>query len=157
MTRPKTATARLSSRRRRANRRNARGSTGPRSRRGKRRVRGNALKHGLAAGGLAQKITAPQLAALVAGLVGEGADPAQQQAAVTFAMAHLYWQRVQAVQRKLLNRKLRALQLPPHQRDSAVSYLLTGDPELRILARYERRASNQRLRAARALAALSTL
>jgi hypothetical protein len=140
-----------------ANRRNAQASTGPRSRRGKRRVRRNALKHGLAAGTLAKGVPRQKIDALVAALVGLEADPSQRDAAATFAVAHLQWLRVQAVSRRTLKNKLRALKGDRDEQAIVAQSLLTSDQELLALARYERRAAHARLRAARALGYLAAL
>ena len=156
MSNPKRSTPTISlvTPRQRANQRNAQASTGPRSRRGKRRVRRNALRHGLAAGPLAKRISAHQVEALVVALVGHSADPASRQAAVNFALAHLYWLRVQAVQRRMLRSKLRALRYRPEPHALIPHQLLVSDPELRAIARYARRAANARLRAAKAIKCL---
>ena len=153
MAKPKRSTPTISlvTLRQRANQRNAQASTGPRSRRGKRRVRENALKHGLAAGPVAKKIPAHQVEALVVALVGHSADPASRQAAVNFALAHLYWLRVRTVQRRILRCKLRAQQFLHEPEEIVAQRLLVSDPELRALMRYERRAANARLNAAKAM------
>jgi hypothetical protein len=140
-----------------ANRRNAQASTGPRSRRGKRRVRRNALKHGLAAGTLATGVPRHKIDALVAALVGQEADLSHRHAAATFAVAHLQWLRVQAVYRRTLKTKVRASKVDRDHREIVAQTLLTSDQELLVLARYERRAANARLRAARALGYLPVL
>jgi hypothetical protein len=140
-----------------ANRRNAQASTGPRSRRGKCRVRRNALKHGLAAGTLAKGVPRQKIDALVEALVGPEADPFPQQAAATIAVAHLQWLRVQGVYRRTLKNKLRALKVDRDQQAIVAQSLLASDQELLVLARYGRRAANLRLPAARALGSLAVL
>jgi hypothetical protein len=141
----------LSMRGHEANRQNSKSSTGPLTRRGKKRVRRNSWKHGLAAGRLAKKIPHHKVETLAIGLVGKGAELAIRQAAIDFALAHLYWLEVQAVQAKILKRKLRAIDYYDAHHELVVQSLLASDPELRSLARYERRAFNRRLALARAL------
>ena len=151
MSPPRPSTA-LKAQRLSANRRNAQASTGPRSRRGKRRVRRNALKHGLAAGTLAKGVPRHKIDALVAALVGPDADLSHRHAAATFAVTHLQWLRVQAVYRRTLRSKLRALIIHGDHQAIIAQSLLTSDQALLAVARYERRAANARLRAAKALA-----
>jgi hypothetical protein len=117
-------------------------------------VRKNALKHGLAAGPLAQKYPAHQIEALVESIVGPDAGANELAAAHEFARAHLYWQRVIAVQKKMLS--LKRKEFHPGQKAHAldVETLLASDPQLKKLSRYERRAFNRRLIAAKAFAAM---
>jgi hypothetical protein len=126
--------------RRGANRRNAARSTGPRTARGKRRVRRNALKHGLASNALAPRICERKVDRLVKALVGTDRAPEFCDLARIFVFAELAWQRVQQVQRALL-------QAQPTQCRGA----LVAHPQLAAVHRYERRAANKRLRALSAL------
>lgn len=135
-----------------ANRRNAQRSTGPRTRSGKHRVRKNALKHGLAAGPLAQKYPKHQVEALVDSILGPDAGDSQRAAAQEFALAHLYWQRVISFQKKALKLKLNELQRSNNSGSLHIDTLVESDPELQRLRRYEKRAFNRRLKAARTLA-----
>jgi hypothetical protein len=134
-----------------ANRLNAQASTGPVTRSGKLRVRRNAVKHGLAAGPLAQKFRKHQVRALMDSILGPDACISEIAAAQEFAMAHLYWQRVVAIQKKTLKRKLRALQLEQGAGPLQVEMLMESDLELKRLSRYEKRAFKRRLKAAHSL------
>jgi hypothetical protein len=148
------STDRSSTLRREVNRRNALASTGPITRSGKFRVRRNALKHGLAAGPLAQKFPQRKVDALVEALVGSCCNPAIRDAAAQFAIAHLNWLKVAAVHQKILDRKLRDLGIRlgskgQGDRNQAIMLsMLTSDPELVKIERYERRAFSRRRRAA---------
>jgi hypothetical protein len=72
-------------------------------------------------------------------------------------VAHLHWLRVQAVYRRTLKTKLRALKVDRDQQAIVAQSLLASDQQLLAVARYERRAANARLRAARALGYLPVL
>jgi hypothetical protein len=143
--------------RRDSSRRNAQKSTGPASRAGKRRVRRNALKHGLTAGPLAYSFQKNKVDEIIENLVGLKAEAGVHDAAREFAHAHLYWLRVLGVQRKIIRTKVCALKAQSRNarnssmRLSLAETLLMSDPDLLVINRYERRAANNRLRAARAL------
>src|SRR5688500_12627140 len=128
-----------------ANRRNALASTGPTTRSGKLRVRRNALKHGLAAGPLAQKFPKRRINLIVETLVVSHADHAVEQAAVDFAVAHLYWLRVVNVRKKLVRGKLEELGNTGGLQKAAAEVLVMSDPEVTKLDRYLRRAFRRRL------------
>jgi hypothetical protein len=120
-----------------ANRRNAARSTGPRTARGKRRVRRNALKHGLAANTLS--IPAPQrdVVNLIAALLGKTAKPDHCELARDFVLAHFYWKRVLMLQRHLLRT----------HKHVALTNEIVKDKLLAALARYEQRAARSCLQA----------
>src|SRR5262249_13061805 len=84
-----------------ANRRNAQRSTGPRSRKGKRRVSKNALRHGLATRILDDPEKSPQVEQLVRALAPEG-RPDRLQLARIVAEAELEVIRVRTARRNLL-------------------------------------------------------
>ena len=85
-----------------ANRRNAHRSTGPRSRAGKRRSSGNALRHGLS-GRLGDHAGA-QVDALAHLLVGDNADEQMLELAYVIVRAHLHLQRVRQVKSDIMER-----------------------------------------------------
>jgi len=140
-----------------SNRRNAQKSTGPSSRAGKLRIRRNALKHGLTAGPLACTFPKHKVNEIIESLVGLKAEAGVHEPARAFAHAHLYWLRVLAVRRKIMRTKVCALKAQwrkagnSSMRLSLAETLLMSDPDLLVINRYERRAANNRLRAARAL------
>src|SRR5215475_1858595 len=80
-----------------ANRANAARSTGPRTRAGKAAVARNALRHGLSLPVLADPALAPEVAALAARIIGEGADPARHAAALRIAEAQVDILRIRRV------------------------------------------------------------
>jgi hypothetical protein len=98
------------SRRIRANRANARLSTGPRSGDGKARAARNALRHGLSLGSGALAELAPEIARLAVSLAGEGADPTRRELAGQAAEAHLDLLRIRRMRRALLASALAALE-----------------------------------------------
>ena len=134
---------------RQANRCNALLSTGPITRSGKMRVRRNALKHGLAAGLLAQKFPRRRVEAVVKAL--GGLDPESHAAALYFAQAHLYWLKVNKVRRRALARKLEEIARAEDLSQGAAQAIALSDPELIRLKRYEKRALRGRVKAAQAL------
>jgi hypothetical protein len=114
-------------------------------------VRRNALKHGLAAGPLAQKFPKGRINRIVATIVGSDANPATQHAAVEFALAHLCWLRVINVRKKLFRRKLDEVGGDSALQGFAAEALVMSDPEFAKLDGYERRAFRRRLHAALAV------
>jgi|RhiMetdeSRZDD1v2_1073273.scaffolds.fasta_scaffold1991361_1 hypothetical protein len=132
-----------------ANRQNALRSTGPRTRFGKLRVRRNALKHGLAAGSLAQKFPRRRIEAIVKAL---GAlDSQSHVAAVRFAKAHLYWVKVTKLRRQFLAQKGQEVARTGDLGRRAAEAMALSDPGRIRLERYEKRALRSRLKAAQAL------
>jgi hypothetical protein len=143
-----------SNHRRKANKRNAQSSTGPRSRSGKLKVRKNALRHGLAAATLARRFPKRQVSAIVECLAGFN-DSAMREAAEKFAVAHLFWSRIEALRQKTIKYKLRVyrrLRYPAGSFNSSIMLAMAmHDPDVLAIDRYERRAFNQRRRAAEKL------
>jgi hypothetical protein len=137
--------------RREVNKRNALASTGPVTRPGKLRVRRNALKHGLAAGPLAQKFPKRRINRIVEAVISSDANPGAKHAVAEFAVAHLYWLRVISVRKKLMRRKLEELGSNCGLQGSAAEALVMSDPGVAKLDRYERRAFRRRLHAALAV------
>jgi hypothetical protein len=95
------------------------------------------MKHGLSSNALAPRICEAKVDRLIKAIIGNRTTSDDHKAARNFALAELAWQRVQRVQRTLLQN---------HCKDALVS-----DPKLAAINRYERRAANKRLRALCAL------
>jgi len=112
-------------------------------------VRQNALKHGLAAGPLAQKLPKRRIEAIVNAL--GASDPQSHAAAVYFAQAHLYWVKVAKVRRRALAHKAEEIAGMGDLSRRAAQAIALSDPELIRLERYEKRALRSRLKAAQAL------
>ena len=134
----------------RANRLNAKASTGPRTRAGKARSRQNARKHGLSAAGLNPEVDA-EVARLVELIMGEyGSDEVMRAAARSLAEAQVQVRRVRAYKVALLSNGVfacgayveadcdRSPGIPPD-----VVQILEG------LERYEKRAFSHRKSALR--------
>lgn len=98
-----------SARRLRANRANARLSTGPRSRDGKARASRNALRHGLSLGSGALPELAPEIARLAAELAGPGAQQAQLERARAVAEAQFDLVRIRRLRHSLIDAVLAEL------------------------------------------------
>jgi hypothetical protein len=140
-------------RQRNANRRNAQLSSGPRTKRGKTKVRKNALRHGLAAAPSARVFPKPRVNAIVAALVGLCNDPGIRETAEKFALAHLSWMQTEAVRQKVIKQKLKTYHRIESSKgnDNVSIALVLSDPEVMAIDRYERRAFSRRQRAAKAL------
>ena len=95
-----------SERQRRANRANARLSTGPRTARGKRRSARNARRHGLSLPVIDDPVLAPQVEALARRLAGEAADARRLCLAHRIAEAQIDLNRVRAFRRRYLEQAL---------------------------------------------------
>ena len=95
-----------------ANRRNARRSTGPKSRAGKRRSSANALRHGLSCGIVGDRAGAG-VDALARRLVGDHADEEMLELAGRVVRAHLDLLRVREIKRDLTERVYRFGALDP--------------------------------------------
>ncbi|MGY4607021.1 hypothetical protein ACVW16_005433 [Bradyrhizobium sp. USDA 4474] len=117
-----------------ANRENAKRSTGPKTLVGRLKSSRNALRHGLAIPVTADTLSPPSR--IVELLAPEGASQLQKLAVVELAQAHILLKRVAAVRKGLLIEL--EFQSPSHKQMR----------RLAALERYERRAHRQRRRAA---------
>jgi hypothetical protein len=89
-----------------ANRRNARNSTGPKSRIGKARTASNARRHGLASSIWSEPVLANATEALARELAGPSASPELQSLAREAAAAHIAVDRVQRMRHRLMVQQL---------------------------------------------------
>jgi len=96
----------ISARKLRANRANARASTGPRTAAGKTSAAGNARRHGLSLPVLADPSRAAEVEALAQELAREGASPELQELAARIAEAQIELVRVRRARHDLLSRAL---------------------------------------------------
>jgi hypothetical protein len=94
----------ISSRKLRANRNNARASTGPRTSTGKALAARNARKHGLSVPIMADPSLAADVKILAQQIAGEGANDQLQQLAARIAEAQIDLLRVRRARRELLSR-----------------------------------------------------
>jgi hypothetical protein len=104
----------ISARKLRANRANARASTGPRTAEGKSSAARNARRHGLSLSVLADPACAAELAVLAREIAGEGADPELQELASRIAAAQIDLVRVRRARHALLSRALCDPNYQPH-------------------------------------------
>jgi hypothetical protein len=142
-----------------ANRRNARRSTGPRSRAAKKRSSRNSFRHGLAAGGAANAEQIKQIERLACKIAGASADFVTLECARTIAQAQFDLAQVGRVKLALMARakefsgfEMRqdgAAAAPPTAADSNADAIQRVLSELIRLDRYERRAAVRRARAQR--------
>jgi hypothetical protein len=128
-----------------ANRRNARKSTGPRSRAGKKRARGNAFRHGLSRG-TAGTAFAKELEDLARKIAGDTEGDIAFKCARTAAAAELEIARVRVTKVALIARlrALGTLDLPEQEPARTAEAFRRALPELLRLDRYERRAASRR-------------
>jgi hypothetical protein len=129
-----------------ANRSNARASTGPRSNAGKARAGGNARRHGLSIAVASDPAAAGAAEALARHIAGDGAGPAAMALARAFAEAQIDLDRVRKVRRHVLGRLVA-------EPDDGAAGKVDGPVllrQLRRLERYEHRALARRRRAIRA-------
>jgi len=124
----------VSARKRAANARNARRSTGPRTAAGKARAARNARRHGLTLSLSADPTWWPLLGALTEALTGPQADQGRRECAMRVAHAHVELLRIRKAKRDIL----------------ADGVSPTTVDRLASLMRYERRAFALRKRAMRA-------
>jgi hypothetical protein len=94
----------ISARKLRANRNNARASTGPRTAAGKARAERNAQKHGLSVPIMADPSLAAEVKVLAQKIAGEGANDQLQQIAARVAEAQIDLARVRRARCELLSR-----------------------------------------------------
>jgi len=127
----------------RANRANAKRSSGPKTAAGRLRSSRNALRHGLSLPLDTDPAASMRARGMAQLLVPDGADPIQTLAAFEMAQAHAQLQRVGAVRSQLMaNLDFASPNLKQMRR-------------LAALERYERQALTRRRRAVRTLAAAS--
>jgi hypothetical protein len=140
-----------------ANRRNARGSTGPRTAAGKMRVRRNALRHGLAALVANDPAVVAEVDRVAAAICDEHADPLEQEQALIVAEVEVTLKRVRKARVQIMEQ----LQLAPGtkeldgQKARSMQEADRSAPrldQLLRLERYERRALSRRKRAVRSAA-----
>jgi len=94
----------ISSRRLRANRCNARASTGPRTPRGKADAARNARKHGLSVPIMTNPLLTAEVKILAQQIAGKNANDQLQQLAATIAEAQVDLVRIRRARRELLSR-----------------------------------------------------
>jgi hypothetical protein len=140
-----------------ANRRNARRSTGPRSRAAKKRSSRNSFRHGLAAGGAENAELTKQIERLARKIAGARTDFVTLECARTIAQAQFDLAQVGRVKLALMSRikefggsempQSDATATPTTAPDSNAVAIQRALSELIRLDRYERRAAARRARA----------
>jgi hypothetical protein len=153
---------RRTSARARANRRNARLSTGPKTSAGKARSAQNALKHGLAIPISASTVSLERAAELTSAIAGENATTERLEAAREVAEAQANLERARIAHETVIARDIVSTVVDHENRGSLpreigfpVSDASGGRSfgellsELKRLSRYERRALSQRKKAMR--------
>jgi hypothetical protein len=129
----------------RANRKNARSSTGPRTSAGKARASRNAHRHGLSISVLCDPQHSQQVEDLARIIVGETAASGLVHMARRFAEAQIDLDRISDARRRM------TLDVLDAAKRSDREALRGGMARLEKLRRYERRATSRRRSAARAL------
>jgi hypothetical protein len=135
-----------------ANRRNARSSTGPRTAAGKRKVAGNALRHGLIVSLHADPAMSAEVARIAAALAGPDASPHLRALVTPVAEAQVDVVRVRNARAKLIDLAVATAAGAQGETGAIVDSL----PNLVRLERYERSAMRRRYRAIRELRKLFT-
>lgn len=125
----------------RANRTNARSSTGPRSPAGKARASQNARQHGLSVSALHDPDHSSAVKSWAQRLLGDNKSPALEVIALQFAAAQVDLLRVRQARHLALTRAL----TDPSAADGSISEAVAKvATELAALERYERRALSRR-------------
>jgi hypothetical protein len=143
-----------------ANRKNARRSTGPRTRRGKLRVRGNAFRHGLATTVSSDPALTDEIERLAKGLAGETRSATRRATAHAAAEAEIELRRVRRhrammLRTEIVMEKLETAKAGGNVHDPAIKSqaMVRVFDRLQRLERYIRRATSRRNRLFRELAA----
>jgi hypothetical protein len=131
-----------------ANRRNARGSTGPRTAAGKCTAAGNSLRHGVRASLDADPVIGGAVARIVAALAGPDASPRLLALIRPVAEAQADMLRVRNARTKVIDLAEASLAAHAEREPAAIAQSL---PTLVQLDRYERSAMRRRHRALREL------
>jgi hypothetical protein len=137
-----------------ANRKNARASTGPKTREGRARVARNALRHGLSVPLCSDRASSEQVEASARQIVGTAASAKIQERARDVAEAQIDLRRIRCARDRVLCDALNSLHDEARSADgpqTLASILSEATKELLAMARYERRAVARRKRAIWAL------
>jgi hypothetical protein len=137
-----------------ANRKNARASTGPKTREGRAHVARNALRHGLSIPLCSDPASSEQVEALARQIVGPDAPAEIQERARDVAEAQIDLRRVRCARDRALCDALNSLHYESRAGDGPqklASILSQATKELLAMDRYERRAVYRRKRAIWAL------
>jgi hypothetical protein len=137
-----------------ANRKNARASTGPKTREGRAHVARNALRHGLSIPLCSDPASSEQVEALARQIVGTDASAEIQERARDVAEAQIDLRRVRCARDRALCDALNSLHYESRTGDGPqklASILSQATKELLAMDRYERRAVYRRKRAIWAL------
>jgi hypothetical protein len=137
-----------------ANRKNARASTGPKTRESRAHVARNALRHGLSIPLCSDPASSEQVVALARQIVGPDASAEIQERARDVAEAQIDLRRVRCARDRALCDALNSLHYESRAGDGPqklASILSQATKELLAMDRYERRAVSRRKRAIWAL------
>jgi hypothetical protein len=134
-----------SDRRHRANRANAKSSTGPKTSGGKTRAAQNAFRHGLSVPVMTDPALAPEVEVMARKISGSYADAETLERARRIAEAQIYLFRVRNSRRSLIAGLLADLNYQPVGGDEKLAAVL-GErvSQLAAFERYERRAASRR-------------
>jgi hypothetical protein len=140
----------------RANRANAKASTGPRSARGKTRAAQNARRHGLSVPNSAGQACAAQTKNLAREIAGQGANSEMLELADRFAAASLDLTRIRRARHELFRMNLPLREMEILKTDASrvkefATKLCEFTKQLNLIDRYERRALSRRKFTIRAL------